>query len=218
MQDDSPSRDTFPHGGAARPSSDDAPRGTCFPDGMAVSLTPAAGPQAMTAAPALAIGAPRRPVPPIHSICPIPQRLTWQGRATAALVAAGCLALLVTALMLQPDPSGVGSHRKLGLAPCSLMQSANLPCPSCGMTTSFTWFVRGNILASLYVQPMGTVLAFAAAATFWGGLYATVSGKPLHRLLRPIPSRYYVLVPVGLTLAAWAWKVFIHLRGIGGWG
>jgi hypothetical protein len=86
------------------------------------------------------------------------------------------------------------------------------------MTTSFAWFVRGNVLASLYVQPMGTLLAFAAAVTFWAALYIAITGKPVHRLMRTLPSSYYVLVPVGVGIAAWAWKIFIHLRGTDGWG
>jgi hypothetical protein len=27
-----------------------------------------------------------------------------------------------------------------------------------------------------------------------------------------------VLLPVGAGIAAWAWKIFIHLRGMDGWG
>ena len=51
------------------------------------------------------------------------------------------------------------------------------------MTTSFAWFVRGNLLASLWVQPMGLALAVIVAMTFWLALYMAVSGKPAWRLL-----------------------------------
>lgn len=157
-------------------------------------------------------------VPKIHAICPTPQRLSPAGRLTGLIIAGCCLALLITASFLPPNQAGYGSHTKLGLAQCSLMERANLPCPSCGMTTSFSWFVRGNWLASFYVQPMGMLIALGAAMCVWAGIYAAVSGKPLQRLLRPIPSRYYVIVPFTLFVLGWIWKIFIHLRGIDGWG
>ncbi len=156
-------------------------------------------------------------VPKIHAICSTPQRLSAAGRLTAALVAGACLGILITATYLTPNPAGHGSHTGLGLAKCRMMDVANLPCPSCGMTTSFSWFVRGNLLASFYVQPMGMLLALTAAVVFWGGVYIAISGKPLHRLLRPIPSRYYVIVPFTLAVLGWGWKIVIHLRGVDGW-
>jgi hypothetical protein len=32
-----------------------------------------------------------------------------------------------------------------------------------------------------------------------------------------IPPRYHMLPLLVLALAAWAWKMFIHLHGIDGW-
>jgi hypothetical protein len=85
------------------------------------------------------------------------------------------------------------------------------------MTTSFSWFARGNIVASLYVQPMGTVLAVLVAATFWGAAYIAISGKPAHGLVQRIPARYYLWYLPAFALAAWGWKMWIHLHGIDGW-
>ena len=156
-------------------------------------------------------------VPRIYAISPVPQRLGLPQRAIAAAVSLGCLAVLITAVSLRPSRTGVETHRQLGLDECQFLRTSGLPCPSCGMTTSFAWFVRGNILASLYVQPMGTLLAAAAAATFWAALYIAATGKPLHRHLNVLPGHYFVLVPMGIGIAAWGWKIYIHLRGAGGW-
>lgn len=85
------------------------------------------------------------------------------------------------------------------------------------MTTSFSWFVRGNLLASLYVQPMGLLLAICTTAAFWVALYIAVTGIPALRLTSSISAAYWLMPMFGLAILAWGWKIFIHLRGIDGW-
>jgi hypothetical protein len=84
------------------------------------------------------------------------------------------------------------------------------------MTTSFAWFVRGNFLASFYVQPMGAVLAALTVVAFWTAMYEAITGRAVHRLLLLLPSRYYIRF-LGCAIVAWMWKIFIHLHGIDGW-
>lgn len=88
---------------------------------------------------------------------------------------------------------------------------------TCGMTTSFSWFVRGNWPASFYVQPMGFLSALACAALFWGGLYLALTGAPIHRLLRQVNLLRCGVLLIGFAIAAWGWKIFIHLNGWDGW-
>ena len=159
----------------------------------------------------------QRAVPIIYTIRPIPQRLGWRGRLLAMSLSLGCLGVLLVGLYLTPSAAGVGSHEGLGLEPCNFEVRTGLPCPTCGMTTSFAHFARGQLLASFYVQPMGMLLASVSAAVFWGGLYIALTGRPAHRLLRFIPARYYVAPALALAIAAWAWKIWIHVRGIDGW-
>ena len=156
-------------------------------------------------------------VPRIYATSPVPPRLSIPNRLVALAASLACLGVLITAIALDPSRTGMETHRQLGLAECQFLRTSGIPCPSCGMTTSFTWFVRGNVLASLYVQPMGTLLATGAACTFWAGLYIAITGKPVHRLMRLMHPSYYVLIPVGVGIAAWGWKIFIHLRGADGW-
>jgi hypothetical protein len=138
-------------------------------------------------------------------------RLLWLG------VCGFCLWLLVTAARLSPSPTGMGTHTQLGLDECQFALRTGIPCPSCGMTTSFAWFVRGNFPASVYVQPMGFLLAVGTVVTFWAGLYVVATGRSVYRLVSLGPSRYYVSLFMALAIAAWAWKIFIHLHGIDGW-
>ena len=146
-----------------------------------------------------------------------PDRLAMGGRLLSAAIAAACLAVLITAAVLAPSPSGVGTHTALGLQPCQFLARTGLPCPGCGMTTSFSWFARGNIEASLYVQPMGMVLAILCAATFWAAAYVAVSARPVHRLAQRIPPRYYLWYLPSLAIVAWAWKIWIRVHHVDGW-
>jgi hypothetical protein len=112
----------------------------------------------------------------------------------------------------------MGTHSaSLGLPPCNFLQTTGLPCPSCGMTTSFSWLAHGNLVASAYVQPMGAILALLAATSVWGGLYICITGRPTHRLLRLVAARYTLFPLLLLGVLAWGWKILIHLNGIDGW-
>ncbi|NBO19844.1 MAG: DUF2752 domain-containing protein, partial [Proteobacteria bacterium] len=42
---------------------------------------------------------------------------------------------------LTPDARGLGTHEQLGLPPCGFYLWYGLPCPSCGMTTSWPHFL-----------------------------------------------------------------------------
>jgi hypothetical protein len=127
------------------------------------------------------------------------------------------LALLIIAAELTPNALGLGTHRGLGLPECGFLLRTGLPCPSCGMTTSFAWFIRGNFIASIYVQPMGALLAAACGMAVWAGAWIGVTGRPAHRLLSSALSPRVLVGLLGFALAAWGWKIFIHLHGIDGW-
>ena len=156
-------------------------------------------------------------IPNLYLRLTTPARASWLARAVSLGLAALALAVLITAARVAPSPSGMGTHLELGLQRCGFLSRTGLPCPSCGMTTSFAHFVRGNPAASAYVQPMGFVLALLAGLTVWAGAYVAVTGRPAYRLLRALPGVAVVLTLFGLAIAAWAWKILIHVRGIDGW-
>lgn len=131
-------------------------------------------------------------------------------------MALACLLVLVVAAYLEPDPAGVGTKARLGIRPCGFLQATGLPCAACGMTTSFNHFVRAQWLKSLWVQPMGFVLAAATCAAFWAAAYIAVTGRPAHRLHKRLPGVKLLVLGVGIGIAAWAWKIGLTLAGIAG--
>jgi hypothetical protein len=61
-----------------------------------------------------------------------------------------------------------GTHTQMGLGECGFLKYTGVPCPSCGMTTSFALLVRGDLLGSLWANWAGTALALCALfMIFW---------------------------------------------------
>ena len=66
--------------------------------------------------------------------------------------------LVAVAITLDPAPEGLGTHKQLGMAPCTFHQMTGQPCPGCGMTTAFADMAHGRVLDALIAQPFGAVL------------------------------------------------------------
>jgi hypothetical protein len=67
---------------------------------------------------------------------------------------------------LQPDPSGIGTHRQLGLPGCLIcLVTGKERCPSCGLTTGLTHLIRGH-----WAQAQATHPAAPVVFTIWCGM------------------------------------------------
>ncbi len=136
-------------------------------------------------------------------------------RLLAGGIALGCLAVLVIASQLTPDPTGAGTHTALGLQRCQFLVNTGIPCISCGMTTSFAHLAHGNLLASLYTQPFGTLLALLTGIALWSSAYIAITGRAAHRILRFINVPPLLWTMLAFALLAWGWKIVVHVKG---WG
>jgi len=85
-------------------------------------------------------------------------------RIAIACIALVPLTLFIVAGNLNPAEQGLGTHQQLGLPPCSLRLLAGIRCPACGMTTSWSYFARGNWLASMNTNAGGFLLALLCVA------------------------------------------------------
>jgi hypothetical protein len=145
--------------------------------------------------------------PAIYVRTRMPKPLTMTGRLAALVLACGALAVLWTAATIVPAESGMGTHMQLGMQPCGFLQQTGWPCAACGMTTSFSHFVRGQLLTSFFTQPFGFVLALLTAAFFWCAAYCGITGRASYRLLKIIPLRAHLWIWIPLAFAAWFWKI-----------
>lgn len=117
------------------------------------------------------------------------------------------LVVLGLALYVQPDVAGLGTHRQLGLPPCSMIVLTGYPCPTCGMTTAFAHFVRGQGLAALRAQPGGAVLALVTLISVLLAARTLVTGRPPN--LPAWLARWELppLIVAGLIVLGWAVKM-----------
>jgi len=123
-------------------------------------------------------------------------------------IALGLVTVFVTAWQLdpyQPDgtPRRLGTHVQLGLPPCNFQVVTGMPCPACGMTTSFAHLMRGDVVNSLRANAAGTLLATAGLlaipwclASFW--LRRPVFIRSMERTVAAL-----VLAFLGLTMLRW---------------
>ena len=157
-------------------------------------------------------------VPKIYAPPATPIRISLYARVITLAVAAGCIYVIYHAVTLQPAPEGYGTHRAMGFLACNMISATGIPCPTCGMTTSFAWFFRGNLLASAYVQPAGFLLAYVLTMLLPLALYQAATGRPIHRITRLLSPRLFIALGIGLFALGWLWKILIHTTGHDGWG
>lgn len=100
-------------------------------------------------------------------------------------------------------------HYKIPLwpFPCGFKQRYNLPCPTCGVTTSVTAFVQGRIFESFYLQPAAAFLCCVLAVSASFALFIAVSGIYfgfLNRFFAGIKIKYIVFALIVIVAIGWA--------------
>lgn len=110
---------------------------------------------------------------------------------------------------LEPDPRGFGTHQRLGLPPCTFRLLWNIPCPACGMTTSFSHVTRGQFRQAVEANAGGTLLAVVCATLipwcWWSAACGRLVGVSQ-------PTRGFlalVLVVAGVSTLNWAYRAFV---------
>ena len=134
-------------------------------------------------------------------------------RLASFAMASGTGAVLGVAAWLQPAAAGHGTHTQLPLlGPCSFLSLTGLPCPMCGMTTTFTLMAHLRPLDALLTQPFGIVLFAATVLLFSVGVAETLA--PARRWTRlavalgPHEGKLLGLFGAGL-IAGWFYKIAV---------
>lgn len=126
---------------------------------------------------------------------------------TYALLACLAAFTLIVARKLTPSVAGYGTHEQLGLPPCLFFKLTGVPCPNCGLTTSFAHSARLHFFQALIAQPFGLVvfsLTVASIPLFMFLTWRRISWSEVIRA-KGIDRLIYLLIV--FYLLSWIYKI-----------
>jgi len=131
------------------------------------------------------------------------RQLDFKQRMWALAAGSVLLGLLLLARCLDPSPFGMGTHRQLGLPPCTFEGMFGVRCPTCGMTTSWAHFTRLQFVSSWQANPGGLCLAIVALCAGIHSIRAAIRA----RYRSPLNTNWSLAITLAitaLTLIDWA--------------
>lgn len=125
-------------------------------------------------------------------------------RSVLLMIGVGLAGVFAIAFWLNPyspdgTPRTMATHTQLGIPPCNFVVLTGKPCPACGMTTSFSLLVRGDVAASLRANWAGTIIAVVWAFTMIWAVASGIKGRPL--FIPPGKGEIVLTACVGVALA-----------------
>jgi hypothetical protein len=135
-------------------------------------------------------------------------------RSTLLAIALGWTTVFGIAAWLKPydengQPLRMATHARplteggLGLPPCTFKVITGLPCPSCGMTTSFALLMHGDVWNSLKANAVGTLLAMFGLVFVPWSLASVLCKRTLFISSMELPLIWIICVFLALMLIRW---------------
>jgi hypothetical protein len=115
------------------------------------------------------------------------ERMSRKSLSGQMLVFLVWLGITIVGAFLTPDPSGHGTHTQLGLPPCPSVLFMRRPCPGCGLTTSFTATIHGDLPTAFAAHLFGPIAYLGLTAYALLGAVLWLRRRPL--VLSPLMSR-----------------------------
>jgi hypothetical protein len=137
--------------------------------------------------------------------------LEYSSRDRAQYIALASVSgvVLTIARVLSPSPNGFGTHRQLGLPPCVFHQWTGLPCPTCGMTTSFAHTVRLQFYEAFLTQPFGMLACVLMTLLIPLSFVLMRRRVSWMKLLTARGSNAVMYVLLVLFVVAWIYKIWV---------
>jgi hypothetical protein len=139
----------------------------------------------------------------------MPNQSEYSKSDQARYIAMGVVsaAVLIVARLLRPASGGVGTHEQLGLPPCAFLHFTGIPCPSCGLTTSFAHAARLHFFEAFAAQPFGLILFCLTALSVPFSIYLIYSRVSWDRLFYSARFNRAMYIMIVLYLLGWLYKI-----------
>lgn len=121
------------------------------------------------------------------------------------------LAVVITATQVTPAPEGMGTHQQLGLPPCGFLVVTGIPCPGCGLTTSFAHMVRGQFTGATFANPFGVMLFLVTFFTIPIAAVGLYRGAPVLDTLERLHAEKWAILLSVTSILVWVVRVARHL-------
>jgi len=92
------------------------------------------------------------------------------------------------------------------VTPCGFKQQYDLPCPTCGMTTSVLAFASGKVVDSFFIQPAAALMCWIGVLTAFFAFIMAVFGvnfRFLDKFFVGMKIKYIVLALIIVVAAGW---------------
>ncbi|MAQ14256.1 MAG: hypothetical protein CMN30_05615 [Sandaracinus sp.] len=136
-----------------------------------------------------------------------PERGNLASRFTWFVLMAIPLAVIITATTITPDPAGHGTHMQLGLPPCGFLVATGLPCPGCGLTTSFSHMVRLQFAGAAHANPFGVALFLVTFFTIPVAAVGLVRGLPVLATLERLHFEKVIVLLAACSSVVWLIRI-----------
>lgn len=152
-------------------------------------------------------------LPPSAVAHPIPERGTLLSRLVWAVLFVVPTSVLVTAALLTPDPAGHGTHTQLGLPPCGFLVITGLPCPGCGLTTSFSHMMHIDPAGAAAANAFGVMLFLVTLTAIPVSLVGAVRGWPVLSTLDRLQADKIAILLAACSILVWLIRAATLLLG-----
>ena len=103
----------------------------------------------------------------------------WSDLSTQIGIFGAWLVVTIIGARLNPSPLGHGTHQQLGLPPCPSTIFFDRPCPGCGLTTSWSATIHGQLGEAFHAHWIGPILYIAFSIVSLLGLFGILTRQRL---------------------------------------
>ena len=117
---------------------------------------------------------------------------------------------IITAIipfLLTPSAIGIGTHQQIIPVPCLFRMFIRIPCPSCGLTTSISHLLHGDILKSFVIHPLGPTFFVLLVIIIIQSIRGLIKGLAWWNVTEKRWFQNLILCGIGLYLGIWVMRL-----------